>query len=165
MENPRSKSLFPTIYSLPFLVAAGLSILMLVTDKNLQTDFGTMSSGYFVHWYAVLAMAVVDLVGAGLLLAFRSRTVVKLGVVGSAVLTVALLGAILTYQQVGFTSAMQMANYLFGVTYGGGDIRYLYDVLLATDIATVVGGAVGLALTRDARALAGQEGSGQPSSG
>jgi len=165
MENPRTKSLFPTIYSLPFLVAAGLSILMLVTDKNLQTDFGTMSSGYYAHWYAVLAMAVADGVGAGLLLVLRSRTAVKIGVVGSALLTVALLGAILTYQQVGFSSAMQMANYLFGVTYFGGDIRYLYDLLLATDVATVIGGVVGLVLTRESKAPTRPEGTRQPSSG
>jgi len=155
MENPKPKGLLPVIYSLPFLVAAGLSILMLATDKNLQTNFGTMASGYYIHWYAVLGMAVADLVGAALLLVFRSRTAVKLGVVGSSLLTLALLGAILAYQQVGFASAMDFANYLFGVTYYGGDIRYLYDVLLATDIATVVGGVVGLVLTRDAPASEG----------
>jgi len=164
MESARTKSLFPVVYSLPFLVAAGLSILMLATDKNLQTDFGTMSSGYYAHWYAVLAMAIADFVGAALLLVLRSRTAVKIGVVGSALLTVALLGAILTYQQVGFASATDMANYLFGVTYYGGDIRYLYDVLLGTDLATFVGGLVGLALTRDSRSSAESSEQRSPSS-
>ncbi|HYA70295.1 MAG TPA: hypothetical protein VEH28_02870 [Thermoplasmata archaeon] len=165
MESARRKNLFPVIYGLPFLAAAGLSILMLITDKNLQTDFGTMSSGYYAHWYAVLAMGVADIVAAALLFVFRSRTTVKLGVVGSGLLTVALLGAIATYQQVGFPSAMDFANYLFGVTYFGGDIRYLYDVLLATDIATFVGGAVGLVLTRETKALASSQEAGTPSSG
>jgi len=155
MENSRTKSAFPIVYSLPFLLAAGLSIWMLVTDKNLQTDFGTVSSGYFSHWYAVLAMAVADLVGAGLLLVVRSRTAVKLGVVGSGLLSVMLLGVVLTYQQVGFASAGDFANYLFGVTYYGGDVRYLYDALLATDIGTFVAGAVGLVLTRDTDTSAG----------
>jgi len=158
MENLKAKGLFPVVYSLPFLVAAGLSILMLATDKNLQTNFDTMASGYYIHWYAVLVMAVADLVGAALLLVLRSRTAVKLGVIGSTLLTLALLGAILAYQQVGFASAMDFANYLFGVTYYGGDIRYLYDVLLATDIATVVGGVVGLALTRENSAPEGNSG-------
>ena len=162
MERPKVKSLFPVVYSLPFFVAAGLSILMLATDKNLQTDFGTMASGYYVHWYAVLAMAVAALVAAALLLVLRSRTAVKLGVVGSGLLTAALLGAILTYQQVGFSSAMDFANYLFGITYYGGDIRYLYDALLATDIAACVGGAVGLVLTRDTLAAADPVDNGRP---
>jgi hypothetical protein len=162
MERPNAKSLFPVVYSLPFFVAAGLSVLMLATDKNLQTDFGTMASGYYAHWYAVLAMAVAALIAATLLLVVRSRFAVKLGVVGSGLLTVALLGAILTYQQVGFASAMDFANYLFGVTYFGGDIRYLYDVLLATDIATCIGGAVGLAVTREASVPTEPVETGQP---
>ena len=155
MASARMKNLFPPIYSLAFLVAAGLSVLMLMTDKNLQTDFGTMSSGYYAHWYAVLAMTVADVVAAALLLLLRSRVSVKLVTAGSGLLTVALLGVILTYQQVGFASAMAFANYLFGVTYFGGDIRYLYDVLLATDIVTFVGGVVGLVLTRETLVVEG----------
>jgi hypothetical protein len=164
MESSRRKNLFSAIYSLPFLVAAGLSVLMLMTDKNLQTDFGTMASGYYAHWYAVLAMALADIVAAALLLVFRTRRFVKLGVVGSGLLTVALLGAIATYQQVGFASAMDFANYLFGVTYFGGDIRYLYDVLLATDIATFAGGVVGLILTKESEALASPQEARTPTS-
>jgi hypothetical protein len=146
--------MFPALYSLAFLLAAGLSFVMLATDKNLQTDFGTISSGYFVHWYAVLATAVADLVGAALLLVLRSRTAVKLGVVGSALLALALIGVIATYAQVGFASASDFAQYLFGVTYYGGDLRYLYDVLLATYVGTFLVGVVGLALTREGRAPA-----------
>lgn len=149
-----SKRMFPVLYSLAFLLAAILSFVMLATDKNLQTDFGTMSSGYFVHWYVVLATAIADLVGVALLLVLRSRTAVKLGVIGSALLTLAFVGVIATYAQVGFASASDFAQYLFGATYFGGDIRYLYDVLLATYIGTFVLGVVGLALTREARAPA-----------
>jgi len=121
-----------------------------MTDKNLQTDFGTMSSGYFAHWYAVLAMAVADFAGAGLLLSLRSRLAIKLGVLGAAASALALLAVVLTYHQVGFSSASQFADYLFGITYFGGDIRYLYDVLLGTYVVTSIGGAVGLLLTRSA---------------
>jgi hypothetical protein len=154
MEKTRTKSLFAVLYSLPFLLAAGLSVLMLATDKNLQTDFGAMSSGYYSHWYFVLATAVADLVGAGILLTLRSRFAVKLGVLGSAALATFLVGVIFTYQQVGFASAGDFANYLFGVTYYGGYIRYLYDALLATYIGTVIFGVVGLALTRETRSPA-----------
>jgi hypothetical protein len=157
-----SKQMFPALYSLAFLLAAALSFVMLATDKNLQTDFGTMSSGYFVHWYVVLATAVVDLVGATLLLLVRNRTAVKVGVVGSALLTLMFVGVIATYAQVGFASASDFAQYLFGVTYFGGDIRYLYDVLLATYIGTFVSGVVGLVLTRESRAPAAN---GAPNSG
>ncbi len=153
-DRSSSKRLFPALYSLAFLLAAGLSFVMLATDSNLRTDFGTVSNGYFVHWYLVLATAIVDLVGAAVLLLVRSRTVVKLGVVGSALLTLALVGVIGTYAQVGFASATAFAQYLFGVTYYGGELRYLYDVLLATYLGTFVIGVVGLALTREARAPA-----------
>jgi hypothetical protein len=162
MDRPHGKRLFPIVYSLPFLVAAGLSVLMLVTDKNLQTDFGTVTSGYFSHWYGVLAMTIADLAGAGILLAFRSRLAVKVGVLGSAAFALALVGVVFTYQQVGFQSAQQFAQYLFGDTYFGGDIRYLYDALLATYIGTSVSGAIGLALTRVARASREPVDSGAP---
>jgi len=152
MENPKSGARLPLLYSLVFLLAAGLSILMLITDKNLQTNFGSLSTGYYYHWYVVLGMAVVDLVGAGLLLAYRSRWMVKLGVVGSGAFAVVLLAVILTYSQVGFSSAMSFAQYLFGITYYGGDLRYLYDILLATYIGGFVVGVVSLALTRTAHA-------------
>jgi hypothetical protein len=149
MEANRTKSLFPIVYSAAFLIAAGLSVLMLISDKNLQTNFGSLSSGYYSQWYLVLITAVADVVGAGLLLALRSRLAVKLGVVGSGALIAVLLGGILTYQQVGFATAGDFATYLFGITYYGGDIRYLFDALLATYIGTFLFGIVGLVRTRD----------------
>jgi hypothetical protein len=152
MDSRARRPLFPVLYSLLFLVAAGLSMVMLVTDKNLQTDFGTISSGYFVHWYVVLVTAIADVVGAAILLVLRSRTSVKLGVAGSGLMIVVFLGVILTYSEVGFTSATAFAQYLFGVTYFGGDVRYLYDLLLGTYIFTFLTGAVGLALTRSSTA-------------
>ncbi len=151
MAASDAKQRFPVIYSLFFLLGAGLSFVMLATDMNLRTDFGTMSSGYFLHWYGVLAIAVADLVGAALLLLVRSRTAVKLGVVGSGLLVVAWLAVILTYSQVGFSSASSFAKYLFGITYYGGDIRYLYDVLLAVYVLTFLVGGVDLLVTRHAR--------------
>jgi hypothetical protein len=164
MEASRTQRLFPLFYSLPFLLASALSMVMLVTDKNLQTDFGTVTTGYFVHWYVVLVIAIADVVGAGLLILLRSRTAIKLGVVGSGLLCIVWVGVILTYAQAGFTSASAFAQYLFGVTYFGGDIRYLYDVLLATYLGTFALGLVGLAVTRDADAPADQAGAHSPTS-
>lgn len=143
----------PIFYSGAFVLAFALSVVMLLTDTNLQNDFGSMSSGYYLHWYVVLGTAIADLVGAALLIALRSRTAVKLGVIGSGLLVVLFLGDIATYSQVGLASASDMANYLFGVTYYGGDIRYLYDLLLAVYIATFLWGVAGLAMSRGAAAL------------
>jgi hypothetical protein len=147
MPTSRSSAL-PAVYSLAFFVAFLLSVVMLLTDQNLQTDFGTITNGYYIHWYAVLVTAVIDLIGGLLLLWVRSPTMVKLGVLGSGLLSVFLVGVIAAYSQVGFASASQYADYLFGVTYYGKDIRYLYDVLLATYIATFLIGLVVLRLTR-----------------
>lgn len=152
MTNPRMQRLFPIAYGVPFLVAAGLSVLMLVTDKNLRTDFGTLSGGYYWHWYVVLATAVGDGVGAGLLLFLRSRRFVLLGTIGSGLAIAVLLGSIATYHQVGFATAGDMADYLFGITYYGGYLRYLYDALLATYLVAFSTGLAGLAIMRNASA-------------
>jgi hypothetical protein len=138
------------MYSLAFVVAGVLSVVMLVTDKNLQNNFGTVSSGYFVHWYAVLGMAILDFAGAGLLIAVGTRRMAQIGVIGSALFALAMVADIATWSLVGFSSPTSFADYLFGVTYFGGDIRYLFDALLAAYIATSAVGAVGLRLTRDA---------------
>jgi hypothetical protein len=135
-------------YSLLFFVAFALSVVMLATDSNLRSDFGTMSSGYFSHWYVVLATAVADLVGGVLLVVVASRTAVRAGVAGSGLLSAIFLGDVLTYKQVGFASASDFAKYLFGQMYYGGDIRYLYDGLLAVYLITFVAGFVCLRWAR-----------------
>ncbi len=147
MDDPRSKSWFPVIYALPFLVAFGLSVWMLASDMNLQTDFGTKAK-YFLHWYVILVTAVADFAAVVGLILLRSRLAVKLGVAGSGLLALVYVGAIFTYSQVGFSNATQMADYLFGVNYYGGDVRYLYTTVLATYVFTFLLGLVGLWLTR-----------------
>ncbi len=134
-----------------FLVALALTIVMLLTDNNLRTNFGTVS-GYFFHWWVILVIGIADAVGAVLLLVLGSRLAVKGGVIGSLLIVVIFLGVIATYGQVGFSSASAFAQYLFGVTYYGGDIRYLYDALLGVYLATLVFGAVVLWRTRPATA-------------
>lgn len=134
-------------YSLPFFLAFALSVVMLLTDANLRTDFGAMGTGFYLHWDVVLATALADLVGAVLLLLVRSRTSIKGGVVGSGLLLAVFVGDILTYKEVGFSSASAFAQYLLGITYYGGDIRYLYDVLLVVYAAAFVAGLATLART------------------
>lgn len=144
----RRTATIATVYSALFFLAFALSCVMLVTDTNLRTDFGTVQNGYYAHWYAVLVTTIADLVGAALLVVVRSRVAIKGGVVGAGLLALIFVGDVFTYSSVGFTSAGDFANYLFGITYYGGDIRYLYDLLLAVYLVSLGFGAVALWSTR-----------------
>ena len=127
-----------------FAVAAALSALMLVTDHNLRTDFGSLSGGYFSHWYGVLVATAAEALGAVGLLVVPRRSSVRAGAVGAGLLVLVFLGDLLTYREVGFSSAGAFANYLFGVRAGGGHLRYLYDAVLAVDLAAFVYGLAAL---------------------
>lgn len=150
----RRVTAFGVLLLADFVVAA----VMLVTDKNLQTDFGAVAP-YYLHWYGVLAMGILDLLFAFPLLAFWSPMMVKRtslsvrsGLVGGAfawtvAAIVATLGVVATYSQVGFSSAGQFAQYLFGVTAYPGAFSYipgLYDLLLALYLVTAGAGAFAL---------------------
>lgn len=130
-----------------FLLALGLTVLMLLTDTNLRTDFGSMSSGYFSHWYVVLATGVADAIGATLLLVVGSRRTIQVGAVGAGLIALLFVADVLTYSQVGFSSAQSFASYLFGWTASSGNIRFLYDVLLGVYVVTAATG-VGVLRTR-----------------
>ncbi|MFG1529883.1 MAG: hypothetical protein AAFA34_01215 [Thermoplasmata archaeon] len=140
-------SLGARLYGFLFAVAAIVSAVMLVTDSNLRTDFGTVTSGYYLHWYVILITAVADAVGAVGLWVVGSRRAVQAGVVASGLLILILVGDIFTYSSVGFASAGDFANYLFGITYYGGNIRYLYDLLLGVYVVTF-GSGLGLLAVR-----------------
>ena len=144
MANPRSSA---AGYSILFFLASALAFVMLATDTNLRTDFGTVSSGYYVHWYVVLVAGIATLAGGALLVATRTRRAILGGIVGSGLLALIIVGDIFTYSQVGSGSASDFAKYLFGVTYYGGDIRYLYDALLGVYLATFVVGLILLSLS------------------
>ena len=151
-------------FGLLLLVDFVLSAVMLATDKNLQTDFGIVSA-YYLHWYGVLAMGVLDLLVGLTLIGYSSAPMLKKmapatrrGVaIGALLWTViailAMVGIVTTYSQVGFKSMNDFAQYLFGVTPYHNALSYipwLYDLLLAMYLVTaVVGGlAVGRAPTK-----------------
>jgi len=157
MERTRRLTL---AYSSLFFLAFVLTVVMLATDRNLRTDFGTLSSGYYTHWYVVLFTAVADLVGALLLVVVGSRTTLKVGVVGAGLSALVFLGDVFTYSQVGFASASAFAQYLFGQTYYGGDVRYLYDALVTVYLAAFALGL--LALRRIGPAASPEPGVPQP---
>jgi len=145
-----ASSLGPRLYGVLFAAATIVSAVMLVTDTNLRTDFGTLTSGYYLHWYVILITAVADLIGAVGLWVVGSRRAVRAGVIASGLLILILVGAIFTYSSVGFSTAGDFANYLFGITYYGGNIRYLYDLLLGIYIVTF-GSGLGLLALRPSR--------------
>jgi hypothetical protein len=141
-----------------FLVDLVLSIVMLATDKNLQTDFGSVSP-YYSHWYGVLAMALVDLVVGAVLVAaafpvLGTRLSPPVQRAGTAVALLwaiiaigAMVGVVTAYSQVGFSTESQFEQYLFNPTPFHGALSYLpwlYDALLAAYVVTAIVGIVAL---------------------
>lgn len=123
-----------------------ITIVILFTDKNLQTDFGFVKP-YFVHWYGMLVTAVIDIIGAVIVIAKPARIYQKAGTVGSALLAVFLVADLATYKMVGLTSVSQFATYLFGFSHYPGSLPYipgLYDVLFVFYIITAVTGMITL---------------------
>jgi hypothetical protein len=152
--NNRRVALFGVV----LLVELVLVVVMLVTDKNLQTDFGTQSP-YYYHWYGVLAMGVVDLLlalgllGTSSMRASKSmspaaqRRLVMSALAWTVIAIVAMVGIVATYSQVGFSTPGQFAQYLFGVTpYAGAQsyLPWLYDLMLALYVVATAVGALAM---------------------
>jgi hypothetical protein len=144
----------PTLVGLGVLLLLDflLCAVMLATDKNLQTDFGFVAP-YYLHWYGVLGMGLVDLVAAIVVfgvsmprMAARApgvlrRNVGVLGLLWSLVAVAAMVGIVTSWKQVGFTSQSQFETYLFGTSAYPGTLSYipwLYDALLAAYVLTAV---------------------------
>jgi hypothetical protein len=134
---------------LDFVVA----VVMLATDKNLQTDFGALKSGYYAHWYGVLVMALVDLVaGLGVLSysmpamrarlpSFLRRYTLLAALAWPILAILAMVGIVESYSEVGFQSASQFSTYLFGTSAYPGALSYipwLYDAMLALFVVTAL---------------------------
>jgi|SRR5579859_5252703 len=139
-----------------------LVLVMLGTDKNLQTDFGA-TAPYYLHWYGVLLLGVVTLVLAVLILVTgrrsrsmggmtsMGRTALVGGALWSFLAIGAMVGILATYQQVGFSSAGQFAQYLFGVSAYPGALSYipwLYDLLLGMFLVSAVVGVAAVVQDR-----------------
>jgi len=120
-----------------------ITIVILFTDKNLQTDFGSVSP-YFIHWYGLLITGIIDIIGAAIIIAKPGRGFQKTGTIGSFLLAVFLVADLATYKMVGFSSVGQFATYLFGFSHYSGALSYipgLYDVLFAFYLITGIAGA------------------------
>ncbi len=155
MGNGRGGRGWIVAFGLFILVDFVLLVVMLATDQNLQTDFGT-SSRYYLHWYGLLAEAIFDFfVGLAVLgnatapsmwkaLPRRVKGVVAAGVGWVILALLADLAIVFTYKQVGFSSMSQFAMYLFDTASptASGYIPWLYDVLIAAYILTALVGVI-----------------------
>ena len=139
---------------------------MLITDKNLQTDFGAVSP-YFIHWYGVLALAIGTLVLAITIIVTAGRSALKgdrpklarysltVGTAWCWLAVAAMVGVLATYKQVGAASVNQFAQYLFGLTTFPGVQAYipgLYDVVLAVFVLSGIVGAIAVLQNRETTA-------------
>jgi hypothetical protein len=154
----RAALVFAALLWLDFFVV----LVMLVTDRNLQTDFGAVSP-YYLHWYAGLALAIVTVLFAIMIPATarasspsagpaRShRLVLVTAEVWSWVAVLGLVGVLATYRQVGFSTPSQFSMYLFGLSRYPGTLSYipgLYDVVLGLFVISAVMGAIAVARSR-----------------
>jgi hypothetical protein len=137
-----------------------LILVMLVTDKNLQTDFG--GPKYFLHWWGLLAEGILTLL-VGLAVVFnatarsmwsdrprRVRGVVMAGLTWAVLALLADLAIVFTWSQAGFSSMSAFAMYLFDTASPAatGYIPWLYDALLVVLFVTIIVGVLALARVR-----------------
>ena len=126
------------IVGILLLVDFLITLAILFTDHNLQTDFGSVKP-YFIHWYGLLVTGIIDVIGAAVILARPSRQTATVAAVGTMLLAVFLIADIATYHMVGFSSASSFATYLFGFSKYPSSLSYipgLYDVLFVFYLIT-----------------------------
>lgn len=134
-----------------FIIAFVATLVILFTDKNLQTDFDTKAR-YFIHWYGLLATGVLSLIGGIILAAGPKRSLSVVGVFGSLIMIVFLAADTLTYSMLGVGfNFTQFATYLFGITKYPGSLSYipgLYDGLFAVYVVTLLVGIIAVRRNR-----------------
>ncbi len=151
-QQPKSASPQPWRKVVGVLLALDfiITLAILVTDRNLQTDFGA-THPYYLHWYVLLVTALVDLVGAPLVYLLSSRRLLGAAAGWSIFMAILQVADIATYRLVGFTSPSGFAAYLFGLTHYDGALPYvpgLYDLLLLLYIITAAVSAQALARSK-----------------
>ncbi len=136
------------------LINFAVTMIILSTDKNLQNDFGIYTgSGYFYHWYGLLATGILDIIGAIILFVKPERVFLIIGGLWSIFMVAFTIGDIFLYKSVGFSTANQFATYLFGLSkYPYSEPYYpgLYDVLVAIYIIAFVYALVAILKTKKA---------------
>ncbi|MEM0158512.1 MAG: hypothetical protein QXV22_05240 [Thermoplasmataceae archaeon] len=126
------------LFVLDFLV----SLIILLTDRNLRTDFGTITHGYFLHWYGMLAISIISIIGGIISFSNGSKKVATAGAIGSLLILLFLFADVLTAPTLGLTYSY-FASYLFGFPpffSASGYIPGLYDILVVLYLLTTIMG-------------------------
>jgi hypothetical protein len=150
MKDPKRAKTLRIVLGLILLVQFILTLVILLTDHNLQTDFGIYPK-YFIHWYGLLVTGIIDIIGFALLVSINSRRLVAAGVGWSAFMVLFQIADLATYKEVGFNSVSQFATYLFGFSKYPGSLSYipgLYDILLAIYVIALIVGVLGMMASR-----------------
>lgn len=144
-ESANTLRRYSAYFSVLFFIQFLITLIILTSDQNLQTDFGTVPK-YFLHWYGMLVSGIVDIIAFVILIFTAKRLFIGLGVIWGAFMAVFQVADILTASSlnVGLTES-QFATYLFGFSKYPGALPYipgLYDVLFAIYIVIVIAGIV-----------------------
>jgi hypothetical protein len=134
-NGTRFKKPISAIYSICFAV----TIYILITDKNLQTNFGSVKP-YFIHWYGLLITGIVDVAGA-LMFLLRSKPPIFITRIWFIFMPIFMVADTLTYAEVYFKSPEQFAQYLFGLNRYPGALPYTpgaFDVLFGCYIIGIL---------------------------
>ena len=134
---------YSAYFSVLFFIQFFITLIILTSDQNLQTDFGTVGK-YFIHWYGLLVSGIVDAVAFGILIFTGRKLFIGLGVIWGTFMAIFQVADILTASSlnVGLTES-QFATYLFGLSKYPGALPYipgLYDLLFAIYILIIIVG-------------------------
>ncbi|MEM0128408.1 MAG: hypothetical protein QXO03_04920 [Thermoplasmatales archaeon] len=144
MPEQNNKSGRFIVLGITYLLAFLIVLVILFTDKNLQTDFGSVKP-YFYHWYGLLFVGILSAVAGAILLFANSRNLGIAGTTGFGILALFLVADIGTYHSVGFKYPGQFATYLFGLSKYPGSLHYfpgLYDLLFVVYLAGFILGVI-----------------------
>jgi hypothetical protein len=124
-----------------YIVSFIIGLVILATDNNLKTDFGYVHP-YFIHWYIFMFLDIITLVTSIYIGFFSSdRNYTKIALIWSSIMVLIMLGDLLTYSSVGFSTPVQFAYYLFGFSKYPQSLSYipgLYSLLFVVYIFTII---------------------------
>jgi len=147
MSGEQKISGLKTVTFILLMLASVASLLILITDRNLQTDFGA-TKPYYYHWYGLLLLTFITLLGGSFTLIKNERTSRIIPVLGSLIpLIFILVDVFFLYGTVGFHNPDQFATYLFGLSKYPDTLSYLpglFDIYTVTLVIALITSSLGL---------------------
>lgn len=141
MSDEKSVKIFKVSATALLIASTLISLVILFTDKNLQTDFGSVTR-YYYHWYGMLILALITLIAAIITIGSGENKARISAFLGSFL---PILGIIydlfFQYKQAGFSSYQQFGTYLFGVSKYPGTLSYipgLFDFYTAVLLISLI---------------------------